>query len=132
VSKRRKNALTSELVERSAHLRPGLSRLDPPLPGSGGRRKAPERLRNLARGLVAELMARPAAARLQTSDPVRLALHGGRDAVPIRSGAGKLVLGGHFHQGKPVSRGIVLRRRTWIWRRDRGQVQWLARRRANR
>ena len=114
------------VVEPRAHLSARLSRLDAAIPGRDRRREGAELFRNLAHALGADLVARRAAARLERSNPLRLRLHGRRDAVPGVTGAGKLALVGHFHQREPVACRVVLGGRPRIGRRHRREVQDLA------
>ena len=129
VGEHRQRAVLAHRVEAAGHLRAGLSRLNAPLPGLRRTVERAERLRDLARPFGAELVTRGAAARLQAANPVGLALDVRRDAVAARRVAGELALLRHADQREPVAGGIVLGRRARIRRRDRRQVQGLARRR---
>ena len=103
------HAVLAELVQRAAHLRAGLARLHAAIPRGDGRRELAQLPRNLARRFVAELMARQAAARLQASQPIRLAAHVRVDAVAGIAGGGELGLVGNFDQREPVARREILR-----------------------
>ena len=123
VGEHRQRALAADLVEGKAHPGSGLPRLNPPIPRGGRRREMSQRRRYLANRPVPELVTGHAAARLQRPHPLGLAFHVRRDAIPFGAGTGELALVRHAQQGKPVSGGVVLRRRTRIRRGDGGEVQ---------
>src|SRR5438552_718908 len=86
-----------------------------------------ERLRDVARRVIAELMTIAAAIGLDDVEPLILALEFHGDAIAVRSGARKLVLVRRPQQGEPIDRRIILRGGSKI-RCDHGrQVQRLAR-----
>ena len=85
-------------------------------------------LGNLPRRLVAELMTGGAAAGLQVPDPLGLALDVRRNTIAAAAGAGELALVRHAEQRQPITRRIVFRRRAWIRRDHRLQVEDLPRR----
>src|SRR5262249_35608842 len=92
-----------ELIDATAHAWASLSGLKPPGPGRLGGRERAERRWNFARRLVAELMARPAAAGFHVAQPFGLTANLRRDAV--RRGSRKLVLRRNVEQRKPGSGG---------------------------
>ena len=126
VRKRLENPLPAETVERAAHPCACLSGLHAPIPRGHGRRKIAQRFRDFARRLVAQLVAAPAAAVLQTSQPLRLAAHGWRDAVALVARSGELVLPRHVDKREPVAGRVVFCCRTCVGRDNRLQVQHLA------
>ena len=118
-----------ELVGAGHHVAACLSRQDPPLPRGLRRLDRVERLGDLPRRLVSELMTGPAASRLEVPQPLRLAADLRRDAVAGRPAARELALVGHAQQREPVAGRVVLGRRARVGRGDRGQVHDLSRRR---
>src|SRR3977135_3820079 len=82
----------AHIVETTGHLRAGLPRLDAPIPRFRRGMERAEALRDLTRALCAQLVTGGASTRLQTPDPVGLALHVRRDAVAARRVAGELAL----------------------------------------
>ena len=129
VGEHRERALAPHLIEAAAHLRAGLSRLNAAIPRGPRRAERSKRFRNLARRLVAKLMARPATARLEIPDPLGLALHVRRDAVTTRRIARELALLGNTNHREPEAGGIVLGGRTRIRRDNRSEVERFSRRR---
>ena len=129
IGEHRERALSAELAQGAEHLAARLSRLHSPLPCRGRGRERPQRLRNLPRRLVAQLMTGPAPARLQDPEPLGLTGHVGRRAVAVgsRRRLCELALVRHADQGEPVAGGVVLRRRARIRCDQRGQVEPLPR-----
>src|SRR6266487_2507242 len=127
VGEHRERAVSAELVHGGEHRAAGLSRLEAAVPcGYGGRERAQCR-GDLPRSLAAQLVTGPAPARLHDPEPLGLTFHVRRHRVRVTRGRGELARRGDVHQGKPVTGGIVLRRRAWRGGRDGGQVHGLSR-----
>ncbi len=105
------------------------SGLDAPRPGGDRRIEMPERLGNVARGVIADLVAIAAAIGLDRVEPLILGLEVHGDAVAVGAGAGEPALVGNPDHRGPVDRRVILGRRGEIGRDHGGQVQRLARRR---
>ena len=73
-------------------------------------------------------MTSPASARLQAPEPLRLAPHVWRNAVPRRTSPGERALVRRLDQGKPIAGRVVFRRRERTGRHNRRQVHSLSRR----
>ena len=101
-------ALAPEPRDHAAHPAAVLSGLDAAVPCLDARRERPKRLRDLARRLVAHLVAH-VAVRLDLVDPVVLSGHLRRDPVAGRSGAGEVAFGRNVDQRVPVAGGVDLR-----------------------
>ena len=128
VAVHRQRRLAADLVEPPVHVDAGLPRLDAAVPGVGVRLEVGERGRNLARRLVAELVAAGAAVRVDdAADPRALAGDGRRDAVAFCAGPGKVVGPGNAQQREPVLRRVVLGGGPGVGRRDSRQVEHGAR-----
>ena len=115
-------ALASEPRDHAAHAPAVLSCLHPAVPRLDARRERAERLGDLARGLVAQLVT-DVAVRFDLVDPVVLRDHLRRDAVARRSRAGELAFRRDVDQGVPVAGRIDLRRGTCVRRHARRQRQ---------
>ena len=113
----------AQLVGPGQHVSARLSGEDPPLPRCGRGIEGAERPRDLPRRLVPQLMAGPAAAGLQVSQPLGLAADLRRDVAPRGPRAVELALVRHAEQGKPVAGRVVLCRRARAGRRDRVEVE---------
>ena len=100
-------ALPAEGAELAVHVRTVMARGNPSRPGRHGGIEPPKARRNLARRLVAELMARHAAVGLQLLEELSLALSI-RGSLLLQR---KLGLVRQLHQREPVIGGIVFRRR---------------------
>ena len=129
VAEQQQRALAAQLLEAAHHVAARLARLDAPLPCVRHVRKLADRRGDVARRLVAELMAGRAAARLEAAQPLRLGLDGGRDAVAGRPRARELALLGNLEQREPVAGRIVVGRRVRARRGHGLEVQRLAGRR---
>ncbi len=118
---------SSELRRAGEHVAAGLSRLDAPMPGLHGGAERAQGRGNLARRLGPQLVAGGAAAGLQLTHPLRLALH-----ARCHAGAGgrarERALVRHAQQREPVAGRVVLRRRARVGGGHRPQVQDRARR----
>ena len=124
-------ALAAEPRNHAAHPAAILSGLHAPIPGLDARRERPERFGDLARRLVAQLVAHVAVG-LDLVDPVVLRDHLRRDSVARRSGAGKLAFRRDVDQGVPVAGGIDLRCGARVGRNARRQRQTSPRHGAHR
>src|SRR5262249_35293161 len=97
--------------------------LQPVRPGRIGRVELAERLRDEPRRLVAELVARAAAERLDAGEPLALAPDLLRHAVPGGTGARKQALLRDLEHREPPLRRIVLGRRGFARRRHGAEVE---------
>ena len=122
------HCLPAHTVEAGAHPRPGLARLDPPVPSVHGGLEVAQFRRDLPDAEAAELMAGRAIARLHEPEELSLVLDVRRDPVSLITGPRKLVPFRHVEQRRPVTRRVILRRCPGVGRRHRGQVQSRARR----
>ena len=109
-------------VKATPHLATGLTRQDAPIPGRDRRLELAEGGGDLARGLIAELMAGQTPARLDGPDPLGPTLDVRRDAVAIGAGTRELALLGHLDHREPVPGRIVLRGRRRVGSHDGNQV----------
>src|SRR5262249_31014873 len=96
-------ALAAHLREPRTHAAAaGLSRLNATIPRVGRCLETPERLRDLARGLVPHLVAARAAIRVDhVADPLALTLDGLGDAVALRARAREILRGWQLQQREP-------------------------------
>ena len=92
--------LAAEPAHDVGHLRPALPHLHPMVPGGQCRVELFEVV-DLADDAVSQLVAEHAALLLDV-DPLPLMLQVGRDAIPVRSGAGELARRRRLDQGIPV------------------------------
>ena len=114
-------------VNRALIPRASLSGLNPPIPGGDGCRERAERCGDLARRLVAQLMAAGAAVGVDDiADPLALALDVRRNAVASGACAGKIALRRQLKQRQPILRRVVLRRGLRVGRGHRLEIQCLA------
>ena len=132
VGEHRQRALPADLGKLGVHPGASLSRLNPPIPSRFRRLERAEGLGNFARRLVAQLMtARAAVGVHDVANPLALALHRRRN--PVAPGrwprAGEVTLGRHLKQREPIQSRVVVRRRLRVRRRNRRQIENLARRR---
>src|SRR5262249_16802281 len=97
-----------DLREARAHTTARLAGLDPAVPGERRRVEPAETRRDLARRLVAQLMAARAAVGVDDlAYPLALALDVRRNAVAGRPGAGEVALRWQLQQREPIERRIV-------------------------
>ena len=109
----------------AAARRPGL---DAPRPGGDRGIEMAERLGDVARRVIADLVAIAAAVGLDRVEILILGLEPHGDAVAVGAGAGELALVGDPDHRGPVDRRIILGGRGEIGRDHRAQIQRLARR----
>src|SRR6516225_8259576 len=119
ILERRAAKVASELV---GHLLAGLPRLDATHPGLFARLEVTELRRDRTGRLLAELVAADAANVLHLLEPVDLGELLGNVAL-----AAELALIRDLHHRVPVDRRIVMRCLRLVWRRNRLEVELLAR-----
>ncbi len=108
------------------HIAAGRAGLQAARPCGKRRIEVAQRLRNITRGIIADLVAIAATVGFDRIEPQVLALEGDRNAVAVGAGAGELAPVRHPDHRGPIDRRIILCRRRKVRGDDGGEVEGLA------